>query len=734
MWICPICKTKNDTYQCSNCSFDMSKDYMNYRSICQFSEFERKIFKPEMSDNILMESSDTNYIFGKKLQRERITSIYFFNNKKNVGENAWDVSEKQNRSILAWLEFETKYSSYLKLCIAANGNIIANKNCYNLFGDYENLEKISGMQYFQTDQTEDMCGMFNGCKKLKNIDVSHFDTSCVTDMNAMFSFCENLKSIDVSHFNTSHVTSMEDMFYYCENLKSIDVSNFDTQKVENMADMFRFCDELKKIDIKNFNVSSIDENIEDIASLAEYLGLSSHQIQLSYQPKAKQEPIVSGDNTLMMSNDTGYIFGKKIDRGEIKHIYFINSKKDIGENAWDVSEKQDGSIMAWIKNEEDGFLGLSIAANGNITANKNCRKLFAEYENLENIFEMQYFQTNQTEDMFEMFYRCKNLENIDVSYFDTSHVMNMSWMFYGCKKLVNIDVSQFDTNCVTDMSWMFYGCEKLERINVSYFDTSHVTDMKGMFSDCKNLKNTDVSHFSTSKVENMDIYSLEQYIGLSMLKNLEEEKESTDIDIVSDDNILMASSDKDYIFGKKMDRKQIKYIYFMNSKKNIGENAWDVSEKQNGSIMAWLEDEGNGFLGLSIAANGNIMANKNCCHLFFNYKNLKKIFGMQYFRTDQTEDMKGMFAFCSGLEELDVSYFDTKQVKDIDTMFFYCDNLTHLDLSNFKIKQIETEKMKDMFFLCDKLEYLDISGFDERKNDGVFLRELSIPFDADVKR
>lgn len=38
-----------------------------------------------------------------------------------------------------------------------------------------------------------------------------------------------------------------------------------------------------------------------------------------------------------------------------------------------------------------------------------------------------------------------------------------------------------------------------------------------------------------------------------------------------------------------MDRKQIATIYFQNKKENIGEDAWDVSEQQNGSVMAWIK-------------------------------------------------------------------------------------------------------------------------------------------------
>ena len=67
----------------------------------------------------------------------------------------------------------------------------------------------------------------------------------------------------------------------------------------------------------------------------------------------------------------------------------------------------------------------------------------------------------------------------------------------------------------------------------------------------------------------------------------------------------MASRNTDYVFGRKMDRKQIATIYFRNKKENIGEDAWDVSEQQNGSVMAWIKWEFTGA-SLYIAANGPV--------------------------------------------------------------------------------------------------------------------------------
>lgn len=63
--------------------------------------------------------------------------------------------------------------------------------------------------------------MFDGCKKLTNIDLSKVNTKNVTSLNGMFNDCNNLKSLDLSSFDTSNVTDMVYMFCNCSALTSL---------------------------------------------------------------------------------------------------------------------------------------------------------------------------------------------------------------------------------------------------------------------------------------------------------------------------------------------------------------------------------------------------------------------------------------------------------------------------------------------------------------------------------
>ena len=123
----------------------------------------------------------------------------------------------------------------------------------------EALKQIEGLEYLNTSEVKDMCGMFLGCAALTSIDLKNFNTQNVTDMSWMFSDCAALTSIDLNNFNTKNVTYMRGMFSDCAALTSIDLKNFNTQNVTDMSGMFLGCAALTSIDLKNFNTQNVTD-------------------------------------------------------------------------------------------------------------------------------------------------------------------------------------------------------------------------------------------------------------------------------------------------------------------------------------------------------------------------------------------------------------------------------------------------------------------------------------------
>ena len=188
----------------------------------------------------------------------------------------------------------------------------------------------------------------------------------------------------------------------------------------------------------------------------------------------------------------------------------ITTKKDnivpaTAVESWDISEAQDGSVMAYVEDDGSGnsTYKLTIGGKGGILANESMIDYFAGFSEMTSI-DLSSLDTSEVTNMAIMFNACSGLTSIDLSSFDTSNVTMMEWMFTGCSSLTSLDVSSFDTSNVTSMTEMFAACSSFTSLDLSNFDTSRVTDMNGMFALCKNINNLDLTSFNTSNVKDMN--------------------------------------------------------------------------------------------------------------------------------------------------------------------------------------------------------------------------------------
>ena len=304
-----------------------------------------------------------------------------------------------------------------------------------------------------------------------------------------------------------------------------------TVTVENRGNIDAVLKTLSKTD------SSNDAIIFEITGIEQGDTLKSHNsttfnVTVTYNPEITNQPDnITSDLTITLdyvqagTTDTGEVLPIKNNvmrsyhwnttndyhsdeyREKITSIEFSNNKNIPSEavQSWDVSERQDGSVMAWIVNdlENTGYYKLYIGGDGGVTANPNSSRLFSKFINTKSI-KLLNLDTSNVTDMLGMFNQCYSLTELDVSNFDTSNVTNMKSLFNECESLITLDLSSFDTSKVTDMMTMFSADKNIETIIFGEkFDTSNVTNMRDMFGQCHNLKNIDVSGFNTSKVTNM---------------------------------------------------------------------------------------------------------------------------------------------------------------------------------------------------------------------------------------
>jgi len=216
-----------------------------------------------------------------------------------------------------------------------------------------------------------------------------------------------------------------------------------------------------------------------------------------------------------------------------------------------------------------------------------------------------------------MFYKCKELIDLDLSNFDTQNIINMSGMFNKCLGLKKIILKNLKTEKVTDMSWMFNECSSLRDLDLSSFKTDKVQNMGMMFNRCESLTNLNISTFNTENVTNM----------VSMFWKC---KSLTELDL------------SNFITGKV-------------------ENMEDMFSFCH--LLRKLD-----------VSNFNTEKVTNMREMFFNCTSLEYL-DLKSFNIRNVNNMLGIFADCKSLIKIDLSNFDTKHLDEINWLFSGCSNL-----------------------------------------------------------
>ena len=168
-----------------------------------------------------------------------------------------------------------------------------------------------------------------------------------------------------------------------------------------------------------------------------------------------------------------------------------------------------------------------------------------------------------------------------------------------------------------------------------------------------------------------------------------------------------------YFYGSHIKRSKIEKVTIANSAK-IPEGVlgfMDLSERQNGSVMAWyVDDDGDGYYEMTIGQDGGVVANPDSSCMFYEISfwgtEENPICGLENLYTSEVKNMSYMFACINvtggSLRAFSLGdWFDTSQVEDMSGMFasFGCVSLKELRLG----KQFNVSKVTDavlMFFYC----------------------------------
>ena len=206
-------------------------------------------------------SATSGFLGNTSIQRQNIENITFendipktvFNPKTNtyVDSTAWDVSARQDKSIIAWYE-QSNSKGAIKVHIGSNDEIYANRNSSYLFayiGYSSNCtatETITNLDLLNTESVVNMGYMFMSCgyNSMTRLDLGYkFNTENVTDMRYMFNSTgyNAMTSLKLSgRFKTTTATNMNYMFYMAGNtaMETLDLGPAFIKIANNRTNIF----------------------------------------------------------------------------------------------------------------------------------------------------------------------------------------------------------------------------------------------------------------------------------------------------------------------------------------------------------------------------------------------------------------------------------------------------------------------------------------------------------------
>lgn len=362
-------------------------------------------------------------------------------------------------------------------------------------------------------------------------------------------------------------------------------------------------------------------------------------------------------------------------------------------------ESSDLPIYFWVDEASESLKFYTESEK--IYLNRDSDSIFSEF-NVQNGFDLNYFDTSMVENMGSMFYETtRSMESIDLSNFDTRNVVDMSNMFSydtlhndnpgKAPKFKNLDLSMFNTEKLENASYMFYGLSNLEHLKFSNSNTPNLKNMDYMFCDLISLKELDISNLKTSNVKSMK----RTFAYAAGLNSVDFSKMDTSkVEIF--EKTFFASTINNSIStlntssAKVMDQ----MFHATSSLEDIDLSGFDVSKVKS------LDDmfSQSKFKSLNIS-NWNAVSALSMNDMFKEAKIPNGINFGSYFNTSNVTSAKDMFNEAT-IDELNLSPMDVGKVENFHSAF-YKSRIKRLDLSGWN-----TSSATDMAFMFSNMDEL----------------------------
>ena len=467
--------------------------------------------------------------------------------------------------------------------------------CGYLYGcgsdyDYNSYHMVTDYYYNKIN----MSYMFYNCSNLISIISDSRFAKYISDMNYMFYNCNSLNFINLEKFLTTDELDIDlsYMFYNCNSLTSIKF-NENSFKVKDTKYMFYNCNSLTYINLGQISTLSpyIDlsymfYNCYSLTSISFPSSINVNNMKYMFYNCSNLDKInLESFNQLSSSYfDFSYLFYNCQSLKSIKTTNNNFQVTDIREMFYNCTTLIYVQLNLIQKNDSINMTNMFY----------NCRQL----KNITLIKGNSYFIPN---DMPFMFYNCNSLTSLDFNKFNTSKVKSMSYMLYNCTNLIYFDTAKniFENTEVKDMRGLFQNCESIVTLNlttfytpnveimwdmfngcshlinlyITNFNTSNVIDMTSMFSGCKSLVSLNLNHFNTTNVQYMN----------EMFQNCEKLEQLNMSQLTSDSMSSM--------YRMFFNCKSLKYLNIFNLKEDFQSITEMFNETSDNFIICIKEEE-----------------------------------------------------------------------------------------------------------------------------------------------
>ena len=382
-----------------------------------------------------------------------------------------------------------------------------------MFNGCRNLQRIEGIEKWNTARNSNWGSTFGNCRSLTNLDPRNFILTDAHAMGATFRGCISVpvENFDFKNWRTPNIQYLSGTFDGVTTIKELDLSTFNVSNVGNIQGFLGGCSGLERVDLSNWILTEKHYNWQGDSDIWNPLNVTAFFRGCSSLVDIK----LLNTNRFTAFKLCGELPSRTVDMPSVIHITMEEDLDNelaelITSKGWTVDYEQrpsESMITSYYFNPEIGNMlpvfndGFEYTYEDSIGLNNYILRTIkstilptsmhfginhVSQDDADSLINVVEINTSNIEDLSNMFKGCRSIELIPIGLV-TSKAIKLTSMFEGCCSLDLSYAYRWYTENVTDMSYMFKDCTSMTSIGIEELKISKKTNIKGMFEGCTAL-------------------------------------------------------------------------------------------------------------------------------------------------------------------------------------------------------------------------------------------------------